>query len=241
VCGRTTSTASRDSLAQLLDVDEVDAPELPVSWNVAPTQPVYSVRTRSSGARKLEALRWGLVPRWANDTRIGAKLINARSETLSDKPAFRSLLMSHRVLLPFSGFYEWRRPRYGPGKRSQPFYFHRSDGQPLVFAGLWDLWLGPEDQPLRSCTIITTKANVTMAPVHHRMPVILPRRAWDEWTRPGAIGPQRLERLLVPAPDDLLVAHPVGPGVNNANHNGVELVAPVPPACEDAVLFPEGG
>ncbi len=227
-------------MAQLLDVDEVDAPELPVSWNVAPTQPVYSVRTRSNGARRLEALRWGLVPNWADDTRIGAKLINARSETLSNKPAFRSLITSHRALLPFSGFYEWRRPRYGSGKRSQPFYFQRADGQPVVLAGLWDFWLGTEGQPLRSCTIITTRANMTMAPVHHRMPVILPSSTWGEWLQPGVIGPERLERMLVPAPDDLLLAHAVGPGVNNANHNGAELVAPVPPAVEDAVLFPEG-
>jgi len=190
VCGRTSSTAPRDTLARLLDVEEVDAPELPISWNVAPTQPVYAVATSSSGMRKLRALRWGLVPSWAKDPRIGARLINARSETLTKRPAFASLISTRRALLPFSGFYEWRRPEPGPPASKQPFYFHGADGQPLVFAGLWDLWLDAEGRPIRSCTIIMTSANKTMAPVHHRMPVVLPRGAWDEWLRPGPLATQ---------------------------------------------------
>jgi putative SOS response-associated peptidase YedK len=140
VCGRTTSTFRTDTLARLLDIDEVDAPELPISWNVAPTQPIYAVATSSNGARKLRALRWGLLPSWARDPRIGARLINARSETLVQRPAFRSLVGTRRALLPVSGFYEWRRPEPGSPAPKQPFYFHRADGEPLVFAGLWDLW-----------------------------------------------------------------------------------------------------
>jgi putative SOS response-associated peptidase YedK len=143
VCGRTTSTTPRDTLAQLLDVDEVDTPELPISWNVAPTQPVYAVATSSSGTRKLRALRWGLVPSWTQDPRIGAKLINARSDTLAQRPAFRPNVSTRRALLPVSGFYEWRRPQPGNSSLKQPFYFHRADDEPLVFAGLWDLWSCP--------------------------------------------------------------------------------------------------
>jgi putative SOS response-associated peptidase YedK len=105
MCGRTTSTAPRDTLARLLDVDEVDTPELPISWNVAPTQPVYAVATSSTVSRKVPALRWGLVPSWANDPRIGARLINARSETLTKRPAYRSLITARRALVPVSGFY----------------------------------------------------------------------------------------------------------------------------------------
>ena len=226
MCGRTTSTTPRDTLVQLLDVDEVDAPELPISWNVAPTQPVYAVATSSSGTRKLRALRWGLVPSWAKHPRFGSRLINARSETLAQRPAFRALVSTRRALLPVSGFYEWRRPEPGSSASKQPFYFHDADDHPLVFAGLWDLWLDAEGRPLRSCTIITTAANTTMAPVHHRMPVVLPRDGWDEWLRPEPLGRARLDELLAPAPDDLLDVHPVGTAVNNALNNGAQLITP---------------
>ena len=267
MCGRTTSTTSRDTLARLLDVDDVEAPELPISWNVAPTQPVYAVATSSNGSRKLRALRWGLVPSWAKDPRIGARLINARAETLTSRPAFRSLVKTRRALLPVSGFYEWRRPRPGiastsattgnvfpvaeqnlgspttslfdgngsnvpGGSARQPFYFCRADGEPLVFAGLWDLWVDAEGQPLRSCTIITTTANELLAPVHHRMPVIMPPAAWDEWLRPAPLGAHRLAELLAPAPDNLLTAHPVGASVNSVRNDDPALIAP-------AALTPE--
>ena len=228
VCGRTTSTMSRDTLAELLNVDEVDAPELPISWNVAPTQPVYAAALSSTGARRLTALRWGLVPNWAKDPRIGARLINARSETLDTRPAFRSLIRTHRALVPVSGFYEWRHPRPGPGTVKQPFYFHSVRGGPLVFAGLWDIWFDAEGQPLRSCTMITTRANETMAPLHDRMPVVLSPEDWDEWLRPGPLAPGRQRELLVPAPPDLLDYHPVSQAVNKALNDGPELVLPCP-------------
>jgi putative SOS response-associated peptidase YedK len=210
----------------LLDVDQVDAPELPISWNVAPTQPVYAVATSSNGTRKLRALRWGLVPSWAKDPRIGARLINARSETLKQKPAFRSLIGTRRALIPVSGFYEWRRPQPDSPTVKQPFYFLRADGAPLVFAGLWDIWRDAEGQPIRSCTIITTAANKTMAPIHHRMPVVLPRDAWDQWLHPGPVDGRRLAELLAPAPDDLLDIYPVDTAVNDARCNGSELIVP---------------
>jgi putative SOS response-associated peptidase YedK len=227
VCGRTTSTFPTDTLARLLDIDEVDAPELPISWNVAPTQPIYAVATSSNGARKLRALRWGLLPSWARDPRIGARLINARSETLVQRPAFRSLVGTRRALLPVSGFYEWRRPEPGSPAPKQPFYFHRADGEPLVFAGLWDLWHDAEGRPLRSCTIITVAANKTMGPVHHRMPVVLPRGTWDAWLRPEPLSRALLNELLVPAPDDLLDVDPVGSAVNSARNDGPQLLVPV--------------
>ncbi|MGP8209556.1 MAG: SOS response-associated peptidase [Acidimicrobiales bacterium] len=228
VCGRTTSTIPRDALARILEVDEVEAPELPISWNVAPTQPVYAVAKSSGGARRLRALRWGLVPSWAKDPRVGSRLINARAETLAKRPAFRSLVPARRALVPVSGFYEWRRPALGGRAGAQPFYFHRADDWPLVLAGLWDLWLDAEGRPLRTCTIITTPANATMAPVHHRMPVVVPADAWEEWLRPEPLRPGRLSELLAPAPDDLLDAHPVTTAVNKAGNDGPELVLPVP-------------
>jgi putative SOS response-associated peptidase YedK len=218
-----TSTTPRNTLVQLLAVDEVDAPELPISWNVAPTQLVYAVATSLGGARKLRALRWGLVPSWAKDARIGSRLINARCESLREKPAFRSLISTRRVLMPVSGFYEWRRPVPGVAGLRQPFYFHRADGAPLVFAGLWDLWLDDDGRPLCSCTIITTASNKTLAPVHPRMPVIIPPEAWEQWLRPGQ--PRALlDELLVPAADDLLDVHLVGAAVNNAANDGAHLI-----------------
>jgi putative SOS response-associated peptidase YedK len=226
VCGRMTATTPKDTLARVLDVDEVDAPDLPISWNVAPTQPVYLVATSSGGARRLRALRWGLVPSWAKDPRIGGRLINARAETLSRKPAFRSLVDRRRALLPVSGFYEWRRPAPENGNVKQPFYFHRPDSGLLVFAGLWDLWLDAEQRPLRSCTVITTMANKTLAPVHHRMPVVLSQHNWDEWLQPGPLPPGRLAELLVPAPEESLDAYPVGEEVNKAGNDGPELIEP---------------
>lgn len=228
MCGRTTSTIPRDTLAAVLEVDDVEAPELPISWNVAPTQPVYAVAVSFSGARRLRALRWGLVPSWAKGPGVGSRLINARSETLARKPAFRSLVLSRRALVPVSGFYEWRRPQPGEQAGKQPFYFHRAAGGPLVLAGLWDLWRDAEGRPLRTCTIITTGANATMAPVHHRMPVVVARDDWQEWLRPGPLRPGRLDRLLAPPPEDLLDAHPVATAVNKAGNDGPELVLPVP-------------
>ncbi|MGD0808542.1 MAG: SOS response-associated peptidase [Acidimicrobiales bacterium] len=220
-----TSTTPRNTLASLLAVEVLDAPELPISWNVAPTQLIYAVATGVGGARKLRALRWGLVPSWANDPKIGSRLINARCESLREKPAFRSLISTRRALVPVSGFYEWRRPAPGAPGLKQAFYFRRADGGPLVFAGLWDLWIDNEGQALRSCTIITTASNNTLAPVHHRMPVVLPEQTWDEWLTPGQ-SPERLDRLLAPAPDDLLDVYPVGAAVNSAVNDGAHLILP---------------
>ena len=238
MCGRTTSTTSRDTVARLLGVDEVDAPELPLRWNVAPTQPVYAAATSSAGSRKLRALRWGLVPNWAKNPSIGSRLINARAETLLQRPAFRSLIVGRRALLPVSGFYEWQRPAPGePGTR-QPYYFQRHNGEPLVLAGLWDIWYDADGRPLRTCTIITTAANGVMAPVHHRMPVVLASSAWDEWLDRAPLSPHRLAELLAPAPEGLLAVHPVTTAVNDVRRDGPELVEPVEGADRDRPQCP---
>jgi putative SOS response-associated peptidase YedK len=221
-----TATTPKDTLARLMEVDEVDEVDLPASWNVAPTQSLYVVATSSRGTRWLRALRWGLVPSWAQSPAVGAKLINARAETLSRRPAFRSLVERRRALVPASGFYEWRRPGPENGNYKQPFYFHRRDIGPLVFAGLWDLWQDAEGRPLRSCTIITTSANQMMAPIHHRMPLVLGPENWDEWLRPGPLRSERLVALALPAPDSLLNAYPVGNSVNKALNDGPDLIEP---------------
>ncbi|HTW08047.1 MAG TPA: SOS response-associated peptidase [Acidimicrobiales bacterium] len=225
MCGRTTSTISRDEVAELLDVDEVATPELPPRWNVAPAQQVYAVVPTRYGQRRLGALSWGLVHKRAGRT-VAGRLINARAETLAVRPAFRSLVESHRALLIFSGFYEWQRAGAGRG-RSQPYYFYRGDGAALVFAALWDMFVGPDGQRLGCCAIITTCANAVMAPVHSRMPAILGPGDWEEWTSRRPLSPGRLEGLLRPVRCDVLAAHPVGPAVNSVLNDGPGLVLPV--------------
>jgi putative SOS response-associated peptidase YedK len=228
MCGRTTATITRDQAAELLKVETVDAPELPPSWNVAPTQPAYVAATASSGERRLRAMRWGLVPNWAKDIRTGSKLINARAETLSGKPAYREALRWRRGLAVFDGFYEWRLADRGVKAPSQPHYFRSADGRPLVFAVLWDTWWDAEGQPVRTFSIVTTAANETVAPVHHRMPVILEAGHWDEWLRPAPLGTARIRELLVPATGGLLYTYPVSTAVNSAVNNGPELIEPQP-------------
>lgn len=227
MCGRTASALSRDEAAHLLDVAQVDAPELPKRWNVAPTQDLYVAATTSEGTRKLRALRWGLVPSWADDPTIGSRLINARAETLTTKPAFRPLINRRRALIAVSGFYEWRRAEPGDKGRGRPHYFHGGSGEPLVFAGLWDIWYDAEGRALRTFTIITTKANRTVARVHHRMPAILSPGRWEEWLSPVSLSAQRLEALLAPASDDLLSFHAVGTAVNSTKNDGPSLVLPL--------------
>jgi putative SOS response-associated peptidase YedK len=160
-----TSTTPRDRLARLLDVDEVDAPELPIRWNVASTQPVYALIGDRRGARALSARRWGLVPHWSTDPRIASRLINARGETAAERPAFREALRQRRTALVFDGFYEWRRP--GPGEKgpAQPFYFYPADGQPLLLAGLWDTWYQAEHRPLKRPSRNTARPAHSLRPV----------------------------------------------------------------------------
>jgi putative SOS response-associated peptidase YedK len=236
VCGRTTSTTPSERVARLLDVDRVDAPELPLRWNVAPTQPLYALTADRRGARVLSAFRWGLVPHWSTDARIGSRLINARGETVAQRPAFREAVVQRRTAVVVDGFYEWHRPHRGDRRPSQPFYFHPADHKPLVFAGLWDTWHDAQGGVLRTCAIITTAANATMAPVHHRMPVLLSPETWDEWIRPGQLRPSRLAQLLQPAPEDVLRCHMVSTAVNSARNDGPELVAPVTAGVDSSAV-----
>ncbi len=196
------------------------------NFNVAPTNDIYAVVADAHARPVVRAFHWGLVPSWAKDVKIGSKMINARAETLAEKPAFKSLFRSKRVIVPMDGFYEWK---VVPGQKTkQPYFIHRRDGEPLAVAGLWAAWrdkaAGPDAPWLHSCTVITTSANATMAPVHDRMPVLLPPSAWPQWLDPDEHDLEALSALLVPAPDDLLVMHPVSTAVNNVRNKGPELI-----------------
>lgn len=235
MCGRFVSTQSPDAIAEFFGAsfDAPPAATLPENHNVAPTNDVYGVVQSADGVRRVEAFHWGLVPSWAKDTKIGSKMINARSETVAEKPAFKPLLKKHRLLVPMDGFYEWQQgdTLNAKGKPVKtPMYIHRADGEPLAVAGLWATWrdraLGPDAPWLHSCTVITTRANATMAPVHDRMPVILPASRWDAWLDPTNQDLEELQGLLVPAPDDLLTMHAVSTAVNNVRNKGATLIAP---------------
>jgi len=226
VCGRFVQVASPELLVERFGVDEVAAPRQAPSYNVAPRATVYAVRERvedDTRRRVLSALRWGLVPSWAKDARTGDRMINARAETLADKPAYERAFRMHRCLIPAEGFYEWQRR----GNQKQPMFIHRRDGEPMAFAGLWAAWRDerdPDGDWLRTCAIVTTNANDALAPLHDRMPVVLEEPDWSTWLDRSVDDVNGLARLLVSAPDEALVAYPVGNRVNSADNDGPELV-----------------
>lgn len=198
-------------------------------WNVAPTQEVPVLRAAGEGDEPgphLVPMRWGLVPFWAKDAGIGSKMINARADTLAQKPAFREALKRRRAVLPADGFYEWRLE----GGKKMPLYIRRRDGLPLAFAGLWESWKGPKEaplpQPLLTATIVTTDANAPLRALHDRMPVILDPDGWRRWLDP-ATPVAEAEALLRPAPDDLLELIPVSTRVNSVRNDDAACIAPL--------------
>jgi putative SOS response-associated peptidase YedK len=230
VCGRFVSASPPDEIARYFDAEPPDA-VLEPSYTVAPTNDVYAV-TDDGGIRRVEAFHWGLVPFWAKDPKIGSKMINARAEGIETKNAYRSAFKKRRCIIPVDGFYEWQKL---PGQKTkQPHYIHRPDGEPLAFAGLWEVWKGPKDAPepgppLRSCTIITTTPNEKMAEIHDRMPVILPPSKWAEWLDPTNDDTETLGKLLVPAPPQIITMHPVSTEVNRVSNKGAELIDEIDP------------
>ncbi len=243
MCGRFVSAHAPDKIAEFFgasfESDSVERGALPPNYNVAPTNDVYAVVAHADDQRELQTFQWGLVPSWAKDVKIGSKMINARAETVAEKPAFKSLLKQHRLIVPMDGFYEWQAAGEGApltkaGKPMKtPMFIHRSDGEQLAVAGLWATWRDREEGPdapwLHSCTVITTSANDTMAPVHDRMPVILPERFWAAWLDPSNNDIAALAAMLQPAAEDILVMHAVSTDVNNVRNRGPELVEPVEP------------
>jgi putative SOS response-associated peptidase YedK len=221
MCGRFTITVSGAELAELLEVPVV--PQTRPRYNVSPSQNVLAARLNESGQREAVELKWGLVPWWSKDAKIGYSLINARCETIAEKPSFREAFRKRRCLIPADGFFEWK----VEGKKKLPYRFRRPDGKPFLFAGLWEYWDGG-DQPLETCTILTTTANQLVSPIDERMPIILSKTGAKEWLSPGLIAPEVAAKLLVPSPDDFLMKEAVNPIVNspkNDNPSCIEVVA----------------
>lgn len=224
MCGRFTLFSEPGDLARLFAVDEVRTDPMPPRYNIAPTQEVYAVAEHPEGARRLGTLRWGFVPHWAKEARSGP--INARAETLREKPMFRDSFVKRRCIIPADGFYEWREdPQTGA---KLPHYARRSDHTPLAFAGLWSVWYPDDDErePLRTCVIITTDAIGSLKEIHPRMPAMLPPDAWDVWLDPSEGDADRLQGLLAPRLPDGLETYVVSTRVNSARNEGEELVQP---------------
>lgn len=222
MCGRYTLSTPTDLLSDLYELEtEVEAEP---RFNIAPTQEAPVVRmSADTRARRLDLLRWGLVPFWAKDPSIGNRMINARSETVAEKPAYRVSLRKRRCLVLADGFYEWQ----ATGGPKQPFFFHRQDGDPFAMAGLWDRWEKGEAGPLETFTILTTSPNEVVAPIHKRMPVILQPEDYDRWLDPSLEDLDSLLPLLEPASDTLLEAVAVSTYVNNPAHEGPDCIEPI--------------
>jgi len=221
VCGRFTLTANPKAVAEHFELDEM--PVLAPRFNIAPGQEVATVAESEEG-RRITPRRWGLIPRWAENPGVGARMINARSETVAERPAYRSALRHRRCLIPADGFYEWAA---GPSPR-QPHYIRLPDHSLFAMAGLWERWEPKEGaDPIESCTVLTTEANRVVGALHARMPVILPREDWRTWLDPEIREPGALTGLFAAWPDAETACEPVGLAVNDTRVEGPECIAAI--------------
>lgn len=218
MCGRYTLTSAPEAIRALFRYDE--HPNFPARYNIAPTQPIAIVRM-VDGKRQFALVRWGLLPSWVKDPGAFSLLINARGESVCDKPAFRAAMKRRRCLIPADGFYEWQATGKGP---KQPFYIHARSGMPLAFAGLWETWMGPNGEEVETAAIVTTAANQTLGPIHDRMPVIVPSEDFNVWLDTANVDAKIAEAIIAPAPDDLLEAYPVSTAVNRTANDNPKLL-----------------
>jgi putative SOS response-associated peptidase YedK len=221
MCGRFTLTVDPGQLQEAFPW--VDIPdEITPRYNIAPSQPIAVVP--NNGENRLDYFNWGLIPFWAKDPKIGNRMINARSETLAEKPSFRGSFKYKRCLVLADGFYEWRKD---PGASAKtPMYIHMKDNKPFAFAGLWDSWHSKDGSEIKSCTIITTEPNSLIANIHSRMPVILPPDTYSEWLHEGEYDQGLLNSFLQPYPSDNLEAYPVSRHVNSPQNDSPECIIP---------------
>jgi putative SOS response-associated peptidase YedK len=227
MCGRYAITSAPEAIRRLFGYE--DNPNFPPRYNVAPTQPVPIVRL-AEGQRQFALVRWGLIPAWVKDPRGFSLLINARGESLADKPAFRNAIRYRRCLFPADGFYEWRRA----GERKTPYYVRLKSGGPMAFAGLWESWMGPNGEELETAAIVTTRANRALAAIHDRMPVIVEPDAFDFWLDSRKVDATTAAALVAPAREGVLDVYEVSPAVNRAENDTPALIEPVTAASARA-------
>lgn len=221
MCGRFVVVIPTEELRAIFDLVEQKY-QVDASYNICPTQPVTVVRSTDEGNR-LDLLKWGLVPSWSKDAKAASRMINARSESVSEKSSFRNAIKMQRCIVPVSGFYEWS---HISGEK-HPHYIQMSDSSPMFFAGIWEHWKSPEGELLETFSILTTEANRLISPLHDRMPVILPPSAFQLWLDRGMQNPHLLEHLYAPCPDDMLKYYRVPDLVNNPRFNSSACIAQV--------------
>jgi putative SOS response-associated peptidase YedK len=224
MCGRFASSAKKKDIEKEFKVKIRNSNRAAPRYNIAPTQMISAI-AEIENTRKISLFKWGLIPSWAKDDSIGSKLINARAETLTEKPSFREAFAQRRCIIPASGFYEWQKTLKGA---KQPFYFYLEAKEVFGFAGLWEEWLDRDSGELtKTCTIITTEANEVLKPIHDRMPVILKSGDYDFWLDEKVKDTSKLQNLLVPYPAEEMHSHAVSRSVNNPAVNSEELIVPL--------------
>ena len=222
MCGRFAFAASVNENQRAFPGFEFPS-DMPKRYNIAPGQPIIALANNAQ--KQAVAFKWGLIPSWSKDPKIGNKLINARAETLHEKPSFRSAFKRRRCLIPTTGFYEWQ--KHPDGKTKIPMLITLTSQEPFAFAGLWEHWASPEGDEIETCSIITTEPNTLMANIHNRMPVILPIKTYEQWLDPTEKRPEELQTLLAPYPAEEMSAHPVSSLVNNPMHDTADCITPV--------------
>jgi putative SOS response-associated peptidase YedK len=220
MCGRYALTSAPEAMRAQFGYEE--QPGFPPRYNIAPAQPIGIVRL-VDGKRHFALVRWGLLPSWVKDPRTFSLLINARGETVMEKPAFRAAMKRRRCLIPATGFYEWQ----ADGDRKRPFYIRAKSGAPLAFAGLWETWTGPNGEELETAAIVTTRANNTLSAIHDRMPVIVSPEAFDLWLDCANVDATMAASLITPAPEDLLEAYEISTAVNRTANDSSKVQEPV--------------
>jgi putative SOS response-associated peptidase YedK len=220
MCGRYMVLSSPEAIRRLFGYPE--QPNFPPRYNVAPTQPIAIVR-RGDGQRQFALVRWGLIPPWVKDPRKFSLLVNARAESVNQKPAFRNAMRRRRCLVPADGFYDWA----DQGGRKRPYCVRPRGRAPIAFAGLWETWMGPNGEEMETATIITTPANRELARLHGRMPVIVPPDAFDLWLDCSKVDATTAAALFVPAPEGVLEAYEISPAVNRTENDGPGLIEPL--------------
>jgi putative SOS response-associated peptidase YedK len=227
MCGRYLITSTPEAMRQLFKY--LEQPTFPPRYNVAPTQPIPIVRLHE-GKRQFALVRWGLIPAWVKDPKTFSLLLQARSDSVLDKPSFKNAMKRRRCLIPADGFYEWNEdttPR-------RPYVVRPKHGGPVAFAGLWESWMGPNGEELETAVVITTEANKTLHPIHYRMPAVIAPEAFDLWLDCLRVDANTAAALLVPAPEDLFEAYEISPAVNRVTNDYPDLLKPVKTAGQAA-------
>jgi len=220
MCGRYVITSAPEAIRALFRYWE--QPDFPPRYNVAPTQPVPIVRL-ANGVRSFALVRWGFVPAWVKDPRNFTLLINARGESVSERAAFKNAMTRRRCLFPADGFYEWK----AGGEKSRPYFVRPRRGGPIAFAGLWEAWMGPNDEEVETACIVTTAANRTLAPIHDRMPAVIAPEAFDLWLNCANVDATTAAALIAPVPEDLFEAYEISTAVNRAANDSPDLIVPL--------------